>query len=221
MNEAKTKFLKLTVQTDQDMENPCENDGWKLYSFNARHASYKNPEALGLSGTLGEDGLPSVSNKNRGLRNKIQHGLAYFLSYYEHSRCIWFLNGESPPFVEFQWDGVRLAGLLVWEGEYKEIPKAPEERRRDAEAFLKTYTSYCNGDGVWFNLEDETGDFVDGCGGFYSLEEAMEAIREAIPPQYQGCPIVLEGDYADSVKSYHSIEGHEYLDEVPDEKEDD
>jgi hypothetical protein len=54
----------------------------------------------------------SRSPSNPGLRSKLRTGLAFFASYYQHGRCVWFLPGEGP---NCPWDSVRVAGLLVWE----------------------------------------------------------------------------------------------------------
>lgn len=169
-------MLKLILSHDHDLENPCDYDGWQLHSFCRRHASFKPPDDLGLGSIDPSTGLPKVNNP--GLRSKLKHGLAFFLSYFEHGNCLWFLNGQEPCGVEFQWDGVRVAGLLVWEGKPGDLgPKTFDGRQKDAAGFLKSYTSWCNGDGYGYSIENESGDLIDSCYGFYDPDHMFDEIR--------------------------------------------
>ena len=45
--------------------------------------------------------------------------------------------------------------------------KTYEDRAKDADQFLATYTSWANGEGLYYCIEDEDGENVDSCGGFY------------------------------------------------------
>lgn len=167
--------LKIRVEHDQDVDNPSEEgDGqWTLYSFNRNHSSFKHPEELGL-GALNEQGNPTV--KNPGLRRKLDVGLAFVLSYFEHGGCIWSLKGAGP---QCRWDTVQVAGLLVWENKPSDMgPKDFEGRRKDAAEFLKTYTAWCNGECYCYMVEDESGETVDSCGGFIGpdLDYMFEAM---------------------------------------------
>lgn len=184
-------MLKLTLHYDTDLENPSDFDGWKLYSFCRRHTSFKHPDDLGLGPIDPSTGLPKVNNP--GLRSKLRNGLAFILSYYEHGQCIWLLNGDMPPGVEFRWDGVKVAGLLVWEGKPGDIgPKTIEGRRKDASAFLTTYTSWANGEGYGYSIEDEDGNHVDSCYGFFDAESMFDQIR----PHLNGQEFEVGGEAA-------------------------
>lgn len=164
-------MLRIELRYDPDMECPTTSDcAWTLYSFSRRHSTFKAPCDLGLGG-LGEDGTPEVFDLD--LQKKLEQGLAFWLSYFEHGNCLWFLRGDpAPPGVEFQWDGRRLAGLLVWEYPEDQIgAKTLEDRRADALAFLKEYTTWCNGEGLSYTIENEDGSVVDSCGGFLDAEQ--------------------------------------------------
>lgn len=207
----KQRYLKLTVEPDGDLEDPCDGDGWKLYSFNRRHCHFKEPEEIGLC-----PDKPEAEDKT--LKQKLKKGFAFFLAYYEHGACLWMLRdvGDVPAGVEFQWDGVHTAGLLVWEQPNEHLGQKKwtyKDRAKDAECFLKTYNAWANGEGTYFRLETGMDEDLDGCGGFYSIEDAMAAVEEAIPDGYKGVPIVVEGTLADTVMEYHKLEGHEYVDE--------
>lgn len=182
-------MLKLTLNYDHDLENPCDNDGWKVYSFCRRHAAFRHPNDLGLGDIEQSTGLPRITNP--GLRSKLKNGLAFFLSYFEHGNCIWFLHGEEPAGVEFRWDGVKVAGLLVWEGRRDELgPRTLDGRRQDAASFLRTYTSWANGEGFGYYIEDEDGTHVDSCYGFFDVESMFDQIR----PHLAGQVFNIEGD---------------------------
>jgi hypothetical protein len=182
-------MLTLTLSYDHDLEDPTIIDGWKVYSFCRRHASFRHPDDLGLGSIDPATGLPKVINP--GLRSKLRNGLAFFLSYYEHGNCAWFLHGEQPAGVEFRWDGVRIAGLLVWEDKPNHLgPKTLDGRRLDAAAFLQTYTAWCNGEGYGYSIEDDDGNHVDSCYGFFDAESMFNEIR----PHLEGRQYEVEGE---------------------------
>jgi len=137
---AKTKTKTKTSKTDSNAD--C---GWRVYSFGRRHSNFIDPETMGLSLKIGPDGDPIVVDP--ALRRKFKAGLAHFLSYYEHSGSWWGLKyGDIPAGIEFQWDGRRNAGLLIWDGPASAIPGTVEERTAQAAAFIDRYTKYVNGE---------------------------------------------------------------------------
>lgn len=180
LEERRTGNTSLVIHVESDeCDNPAHDDGWKPYSFNTRHESYKDPEDLGLSLEM-EDGRPKVLNKK--LKKKLEAGLAFFLSYYEHGDCLWFLPGSySPP--DMQWDGNRNAGLLVWEHAASALgAKTYEDRVKDASGFLRTYTDWCNGHGFRYRIETAYGEELDDCGWCYQthIESYVSEIRAVV-----------------------------------------
>lgn len=167
----------VTLRYDSDLEDPCNEDGWKVYSFSHRHRSYRNPADFFPNGKAGI-----------GLRRKLAVGTAFILSYFEHGGCVWSLRGTGP---RCQWDSVDVAGVLVWEGKVADLgPKTYEDRAKDASAFLRVYTAWCNGEGYSYSVDNvkqlpcghtET-ESVDSCGGFYGtdLDFMAEQVREAV-----------------------------------------
>jgi len=124
--------------------NPVEDGRFIVYSFNRRHASFKDPEELGL-GPPDDEGNPTILNKD--LRAKFDAGLAYVLSYEEHGRCRWFLAGGSVD----QWDGARVAGVLVLHLDDDALDAVVEDDAANylegvARAEIEIYTAWCNGD---------------------------------------------------------------------------
>jgi hypothetical protein len=153
--------IMLAVEIFHD-EADCPNDnyGWKLYSFSPRHASFK--------------GLDSFSYR---VQDKIDKGEAHWLSFYQHGDCWWGLaGGKAPAGVEFTWDGVRIAGVLVWEED--EAAPGPHS----AEAFLNEYTNWVNGESYGFVILDEDGETVDSCGGLIGGEWTAQCVADNLPP---------------------------------------
>lgn len=184
----------VNLEYDHDCESPMEwDDQWKLYSFSTRHVNFKHPEELGF------DPL------SIGLRRKLEVGTAFILSYYEHGNSLWMLkDGRIPAGVEFQWDGVRVAGLLIWEHPTSHMgAKSYEDRMKDAQGFLDQYNEWANGQCFYYSVEDaETGEHIDSCGGFIGDDYFMETVREAVE-DYE--VVGVQGD-ADWLTDYHDLE---------------
>jgi hypothetical protein len=52
--------------------------------------------------------------------------------------------------------------------------------KKIAQDEMRIYTQFCNGDLYGYSIEDENGDFVDSCGGFYETEQAIEEARQMV-----------------------------------------
>ncbi len=192
------KILHLLAD-DSSPDDPSEFDGaWKLYSFNRRHRSYKDPQAFF------PDGKPSI-----GLRRKLDVGTAFVLDYFEHGNCVWSISGGGP---ECAWDTSHGAGLLVWEHPVKDMgAKTRDGREKDARLFLETYTCWCNGEVYGYSIDEvvtlpcghtETR-HVDSCFGFYGNDIAYmaEQVRAAIDGDQN---VTIKGD-AKHLADYHDF----------------
>jgi hypothetical protein len=125
---------------DHDVESPADYDGWSPYSFSTKHINFKDP-----------DEVDPIEDEE--LRAKLDNGLAFFLSYYEHGRCLWSLRGEGP---QCRWDSVNVAGILIWEQDEDNIgAKTVEDRRKDAQRFLDSWNAYVNGDAWYFSIVND------------------------------------------------------------------
>jgi hypothetical protein len=142
-------------------ESPNENYGWKLYSFNRKHASYKPLDSFTYC-----------------VQDRLGKGEAYWVSYYEHGNCWWGIAGsKTPAGVEFTWDGVQIGGVLVWEED--EAAPGPES----AAAFLQEYTDWSNGESFCFVILDEDNMVIDSCDGLIGSSWAAQHIADSIPPE--------------------------------------
>lgn len=186
----------VTIDHDQDCENPLEYDGWKLHSFCSRHRNYKHPSELGLGLYLGPDGMPPV--ENIGLRRKLEVGTAFILSYYEHGDGCWSLKGEGP---QCRFDSTQIAGLLVWEGKpkdcgwgrelepdgsllHKNFETTLEARAKNARATLRVYSDWANGHCYQYDIKEydeeaeEEGEEITSSSGYIG-DDVVSAIKEA------------------------------------------
>lgn len=182
-------MLTVHLEHDPDLECPADMDcQWTLYSFCQRHNSFKHPDELNIICNRNE----LVRVLDRKLKTKLKNGLAHVLSYFEHGQSWWGRKDESiPAGVEFQWDGVRVAGLLVWEHNWREIGgKTFDDRATDADLFLKRYNGWANGEGYCYRIEDEDGDDVDSCNGY----DDSDYMLGEIVPHLLGKDFEVEGD---------------------------
>jgi len=160
---------QIVIHHDHDADNPCDNDGaWKFYSFSNRHKNFKEPESLNdESGKL-----------NTEIKDKLENGLAFILSYYEHGLCAWSIAGTGP---QCQWDSTRVAGLAVWEEPEENMgAKTYQEREQDCKISAEEYTDWCNGNCYYFELANQN-QKIDTCGGIIGCDNLLDCIRQSLP----------------------------------------
>ena len=175
-SEVTTEPWIVEVYHDEHAESPCETDGWKLYSFNSRHVSFKHPSHFS---TKFDHASRRPIPVNPGLRQKLDRGLAFWLSYYEHGLGCWSLIGEG---TQCQWDTAYVAGILVWEEPAGNLgPKKYADREEDARSFLKTFTSWANGECYGFQIRESFDDAIDDIDyGFYGTEWVEKEAKRVI-----------------------------------------
>ena len=180
-----TTSLRLTLSYDADAESPSDWDGWRLVSFGRKHSTYEAPDAFCAGLDVRGDPMPA----HIGIRRKLEAGSAFWLSYYEHGQCRWSLIDEGP---HCRWDSIRVAGLLLWGQPVRKLPVGFLPREEHARHFLDAYTAWDNGEVYRYLIEDEVGDHLGGCGGFYDPESMFQEIR----PVTGGHVVSIEGDAA-------------------------
>lgn len=173
-------MITVTISYDHDVESPNEWGGWRLYSFNSRHRSYKDPDEFF------EDGKPKI-----GLRSKLRHDLAFILDYFEHGNCVWSRSGTGP---QCQWDNSRCAGILIYESQPTDIKK--EKRIESADSFLEIYTHWCNGSCYYIKIESDDGD-LDETIDTIGYDDLAELINAELIGRGVDEEVVIEGECAD------------------------
>jgi len=161
----------LTVQHDPDTDCPCEDgDGrWQIYSFSTRHNRFKHPDEL-IDDETGEI--------KAEIKAKLESGLAFFLSYYEHGLCRWSLAGTGP---QCQWDTVSKAGIAIWEEDEDNIgAKTYVDREKDCKIALEEYTEWTNGNCYYYKITTKKGKVIDSCGSIIG-DYIEQAIYDSLP----------------------------------------
>lgn len=200
--------LTLNLGHDSDVEEPDSGyDGWKLWSFSRKHTNFKHPDEF----------------TNIGYIRKFQVGLAFRLSYYEHSGCAWSIRGNSHPMHRCPWDSVDFAGVLVWTGKPGDIgAKTYDDRLKDASQFIETYNHWVNGNCYWYSLEEEDYHGRDitsmnhcGCGGYIGWDDIKTAIRDEKVFQ-PGDQIIVRGEAKEMAQYLDLPDGAEIVEEFED-----
>lgn len=185
----------LTLMYHEDAINPADpkeyEDQWRVYSFSTKHSNFKHP--------IKEFGLgPDGSCSDPVLREKLDSGLAFLLSYFEHGACSWFLYQQWPCGTEIdkRWDGVELAGLAVWDSDEDHLgAKSYEDRAKDLAELLKAYTCWCNGECYGYSLDELDGSEeetleIESCFGYFGVEQDLKDMFDAIREAAEGYDIV-------------------------------
>jgi hypothetical protein len=78
--------------------------------------------------------------------------------------------------VDVQWD-VSMCGYILITKDKKEIPN-PDKY---AQGMIDEWNQYLSGDVYGYVIEDQDGNHIDSCWGFYGLEYAKTEARNAVP----------------------------------------
>jgi hypothetical protein len=188
----------VTLFYDCDVSSPSEWGGWKLWSFSYKHKNFHARQAF-----LTDEGEPA----DIGIRRRLDTGTAFLLSYYEHSLCRWSLRGEGP---SCRWDSVRTAGILLWDGNVRDLPRGYEARRESARDFCESYTAWANGEVYGYMVSEDVTlpcghverEILDTCGGYFSAGQLAADVREVV----RGDEINVNGDARD-LAAYFDLRG--------------
>jgi hypothetical protein len=112
------------------------------------------------------------------------HNLAVEIDKYEHSGISYSVRGEG---MNCRWDTSK--GWAVWFPDKCALDdimtrKTKKAQRNRAVVMARQacelFNQWTNGD-VWFyNIEDEQGNDVDSCGGFYGIESVREEVNSQL-----------------------------------------
>jgi len=193
IHDNKIAFVKMDYDTSPEDPTKSESANGTIYSFSRRHSNF-----------IGND-------KEAMIEDLLKNKEAVRLSYFEHGQSLWMVaEAPTPPGVEFQWDGVRFAGLWVPDKEvFANIefdgPVTGEERRTKLLAYaagvVEQFSDWCNGNVYGYKIEvyplkkDEDGIVIDeiehyqenvqaiecdSCCGFYGFADFEEEVRQTV-----------------------------------------
>lgn len=164
------KMITISIEYELDPENPADMDcQWKPISFMSGFTNYEPIEKY----------RTAYGKRPAWLQKKLEAGTAFTLDYYEHGIGMWFLSDWCKG---DQWDTSRGAGLLLWNHPPGEMgAKTPEDRRKDAEAFLESYNDWCNGWVYWVKIEDARRDLVEHFSSYSGDSREEDMLRDVAP----------------------------------------
>ena len=112
---------------------------WKFVSFAQSHSNFHDPYDI-FTREQDDEGNPIPINDD--LWRMMEYGRAFVLSCYQHSGIAWSLINEG---TQCQFDTARVAGLVVFQGMAKDLPKGVEARKEYVREVLNGYNDYLNG----------------------------------------------------------------------------
>lgn len=151
--------MKLLIERDEHASSPSEWRDTSLFLV-ANHRQFYVP-------VPGEKKLPQYGNEVADRFAKTHH--IFGLEAYIHSGVVLALRGEGN-FPDRMWDVSQLGYVFVSKAEWKNKADA----RKAALALIEEWNQYLSGD-VWgYIVQDDEGNDLESCWGFYGEEAARE-----------------------------------------------
>ncbi len=155
--------MKLEILQDEHASSPSEWGDDSLFLV-ANHRQFYVP-------VPGEKRLPQYGNEVADRFAKTHH--IFDLEAYIHSGVRLALSGEGN-FPDRCWDVSQLGYVFASKSEWK----TRKEARKAALSLVETWNDYLSGD-VWgYVVEDDDGNCLDACWGFYGDDGKKEAQSE-------------------------------------------
>lgn len=157
MNRFTINGLTVTIMQDQDAEMPfC--DGILIY--------YRKASRYTLGTTRATD------SELQKLESSVSNGKLYGLPVYAYIHS--GISLSTSPF-SCPWDSGQSGIAVAAKSEFKDEAEAHECIR----SFINEFNQFMSGD-VWgYTIEDEEGNHLDSCWGFYGIEYCKEQATEA------------------------------------------
>lgn len=157
----------VRIEQDSEVEYPFEHH--EIFTLYSNHR-YFNPDKRKMEELFNEEGnLPTLEQLN-SLRSDYEHFRIYA---YEHGGMTVSATPFSCPF-----DSGLLGIVAVKKSDVKDTKEAFED-------YVKTLDQYLQGDVYTVFVEDELGETVDACSGFYGHDdETCESMLDWIPTEY-------------------------------------
>lgn len=157
----------VKIERDEILDNPFEYD--EVFTLYSNHR-YFSPNKHDMEELFDEEGnLPTLEQLNLS-RSDYEHFRIYS---YEHGG----MTVSATPF-SCPWDSGLLGIVAVKKEEVKDTKEAFKN-------YVKTLDQLLQGDIYTFIIEDEMGEYVDSCGGFYGHDEStLEEMLDYISTEY-------------------------------------
>jgi hypothetical protein len=152
--------MKLRIEQDTDAMSPSDLEGDGLFLIGSHREFYVLPPGMKRN--------ERFDVKDEIDARKSTHHI-FMLEAYIHSGVVLALAGEGN-FPDRQWDVSLLGAVFASKKEWYTKAKA----RKAVESKVKEWNEYLSGD-VWGCIvEDDEGNHVDSCWGFYGHEYAKQ-----------------------------------------------
>jgi len=169
--------MKIRIERDDNAMNPREDfdNLGKMVCFHSRH-TLGDKHDFTSSDYVGWDGMEKAIRED-------EHTVVILPLYlYNHSGITMNTTGFSDP-----WDSGQVGFIyarredVLKEFNVKRVTKKLRDKiEKILEVEVKTYDQYLTGD-VWtFDIENEEGECVDSCGGFYGRESCECEARDVL-----------------------------------------
>ena len=157
----------VRIERDELVEYPFKYD--EVFTLYSNHRHF-NPDKHEMEELFNDEGnLPTLEQLNSS-RSDYEHFRIYA---YDHSG----MTVSATPF-SCPWDSGLLGIVAVKKDEVRDPEKA-------FKTYVKTLDQCLQGDIYTFIIEDELGECVDSCGGFYGHDEStLQEMLSYIPNEY-------------------------------------
>lgn len=170
------KGLSIRIEPDQDAESPDQWGNTDMFLVGFHREFAVNRDGFGLEvarAVFDSDYADDESVADRAKKIKKEYHV-FPLEAYIHSGVSLSIGGEGK-FPDRQWDVSQLGAVFVEKKQWRKV----ESARKAARSLIETWNQYLSGD-VWgYVVEDQDGESLDSCWGFYGRDEAIEAAKES------------------------------------------
>ena len=169
---------KVEVDNDTFADDPRNWDN--LGKWVCAHKRYTLPNEIDFD----FDDFDSWSEVEGALAKRFDYVIPLYM--YDHSALSFNLYGKSPYWQHAAWDAGQVGFVVAnksdvraWFGVKKITKKIEEQFFNTLQSEVEDYQAYANGQVYVVTITDEAdGELIDCCGGFYSVEEALQSGRE-------------------------------------------
>ena len=170
----------LTIEQDELGESPREWDNMSKMIFIGKHSGYGDAHDLHQDHNSFEDHQAFVAK---------QLDAAWITPVYAYIHSGMTISTE--PF-SCPWDSGKLGWVVLTRekirseyGVKRITQKTLDKAIKVAVTEIETLDQYISGDVYGFTIEDENGDHIDSCGGFYGSDPKTNGMADHLPEHFQ------------------------------------
>lgn len=169
-----TTPVTCTIDYERDCESPREWDNLGVMVLS--HKRYDVPNEIELS-FEDFDGWDEVE---KHLRKEHDACIVLPVQMYDHSGVSIYVGDTHD-----RWDGGQLGFIFATKERVREwhgVKRITKELLADVEQTLRgeveMYSKYANGEMYRFTLEDNRGEILDACGGYFDTDDILSELKQ-------------------------------------------